>query len=701
MSKERNQVVFRAYLIYFGFVLIMLLVLYQTVMLQFYSKKSSVNPLDATIPVRTVPRVPRMGDILDANLLPLLTSVSYFDIHMDPTVVKQKLFDTDVNGLAEGLAKLYPTKSAREWENAIRSGRANGSRYLLIRKKATNAERKALRKLPIFKEGRMKGGIIDNEDTILRKKPNGNLLNRTLGYYKVVDGKVLNPGIEGAYIDYLRGETGAEVEQKISICWKKTGKILKEAVEGADVVSTIEKEIQEVAHSELNRQLIEMNAQSGSVIVMEVNTGYVRAIVNLSREKDGSFAENYNHAFGSIEAPGSTFKLASLMAALEDGKVKITDTVNAVGVYSFYGYKLSDSNHGRGYGIITLQEAFEKSSNVIAQVINTIYRKEPNLFMDRMDDFGLTKKLGIDLVGEAAPDFSRPGDSKWSPLSIPWMSIGYGIRQSPLQTLAFYNAVANNGKLLRPIFVQEIRRRGNVIKEFLPVVLNEKICSQETINILKSCLEGVMSKGTGSSLTSSQFKIAGKTGTTKLPGKDKQYLDESNSVYQASFVGYFPADKPKYSCIVVITDPKKEYYGARVSGTVFAEIANKVWASSLEYHPAINQNKLIVNDLPSVKKGNKKDLIQSLKTLGINFNVNFSSDWFVADTLNNKVNLKPFAIIKESIPNVIGLTAKDAVYLLESMGMVVRISGYGVVKTQSIQPGSIIFKGGLIQLQLK
>jgi len=321
--------------------------------------------------------------------------------------------------------------------------------------------------------------------------------------------------------------------------------------------------------------------------------------------------------------------------------------------------------------------------------------------MDRMDDFGLTKKLGIDLVGEAAPDFSRPGDSKWSPLSIPWMSIGYGIRQSPLQTLAFYNAVANNGKLLRPIFVKEIRRRGNVIKEYLPIVLNEKICSQKTINILKSCLEGVMSKGTGSSLTSSQFKIAGKTGTTKLPGKDKQYLDESNSVYQASFVGYFPADKPKYSCIVVITDPKKEYYGARVSGTVFAEIANKVWASSLEYHPAINQNKLIVKDLPSVKKGNKKDLIQSLKTLGINFNVNFSSDWFVSDTLNNKVNLKPFAIIKESIPNVIGLTAKDAVYLLESMGMVVRISGYGVVKTQSIQPGSIIFKGGLIQLQLK
>jgi len=701
VNKERNHVVFRAYLIYFGFVLIMLIVLYQLVQLQFNRNSAGFGAKDDVIPVRTVTRTPRMGDILDAHLLPLVTSVSYFDIHMDPTVVDQDIFDTQLSGLADGLNRLYPIKTSREYENYIRSGRANGIRYLLIRKKATNSERKELRKLPIFKEGRMKGGLIDNEDTIQRKKPNGNLLNRTLGYYKVVDGVPKKVGIEGAYYNYLKGETGAEIEQKISIGWRKTGKITKEAVEGADVVATIEKDIQEVAHSELEKQLKEMDAESGSVIVMEVNTGYVRAIVNLSREKNGGFAENFNRAFGYVEAPGSTFKLASLMAALEDGKVKITDKVNANGVYSFYGSKLSDSNHGMGYGTITLQEAFEKSSNVIAQVINSLYSKNPQRFMDRMDAFGITQKLGIDLEGEAAPDFSRPGDDKWSPLSIPWMAIGYGVRQSPMQTLAFYNAVANNGKLMRPIFVQSIQRRGVTIKSFLPIVLREKICSQNTIDILKNCLEGVMTRGTGTSLTSSQFKIAGKTGTTKLPGKDKQYLDESNSVYQASFVGYFPADKPKYSCIVVITDPKKEYYGARVSGTVFAEIANKVWASSLDYHQAINEQKSIIKDLPQVKYGHRSDLIKSLKALGIVFKLNFESDWLVADTLNQKVNLSQLKIEKGFIPNVIGMTAKDAVYLLESVGMVVRITGYGSVKQQSISAGNLVFKGGLIQLQLQ
>jgi len=701
VSKERSHVVFRAYLIYFGFVVIMLIVLYQIIQLQFNGKNTKFGEEDTVIPVRTVARTPRMGDILDAHLLPLLTSVSYFDIHMDPTVVKQEIFDNELGGLAEGLNRLYPIKTTREYENYIRSGRVNGSRYLLIRKKATNAERKALRKLPIFKEGRMKGGLIDNEDTITRKKPNGNLLNRTLGYYKVVDGVPLKVGIEGAYYNYLKGETGAEIEQKISIGWRKTGKITKEAIEGADVVATIEKDIQEVAHSELEKQLKEMDAESGSVIVMEVNTGYVRAIVNLSREKNGEFAENFNRAFGYVEAPGSTFKLASLMAALEDGKVKITDKVNANGVYSFYGSKLSDSNHGVGYGTITLQEAFEKSSNVIAQVINSLYSKNPQRFMDRMDAFGITQKLGIDLEGEAAPDFSRPGDAGWSPLSIPWMAIGYGVRQSPMQTLAFYNAVANNGNLMRPIFVQSIRRRGVTIKKFLPIVLRKNICSQKTIEILKKCLEGVMSRGTGSSLTSSQFKIAGKTGTTKLPGKDKQYLDESNSVYQASFVGYFPADKPKYSCIVVITDPKKEYYGARVSGTVFAEIANKVWASSLDYHQAINEKKPINKDLPHVKYGHRNDLIKSLKALGIVFKLNFDSDWLVADTLNKKVNLNQLKIAKGLVPNVIGMTAKDAVYLLENVGMIVRIRGYGSVKNQSISAGNLVFKGGLIQLQLQ
>ena len=700
MSKDKQSMVKRAYLIYFGFVLIMCVIIYKTFAIQFEGKKNMFDGVDTAIPVRHTDRIPRMGEILDANLLPLVTSVSFYDVHMDATVVDQKLFDEDLAGLAAGLHRLYPDKSAREYENSIRTARENGSRYLLIRKKVTNQERKNLNLLPIFCKGRMKGGIIDNTELIVRQKPNGNLLNRTLGYYKIVDGKEVKVGIEGAYIDYLKGEPGKEIEQKIATGWKRTGQITKEAVEGADVVSTIDKEIQEVAHSELENQLMTMEAASGCVIVMEVKTGYIKAIANLTREENGSFSESWNYAIGSPEVPGSTFKLASIMAALEDNKIGIQDKVNAFGVYQFNGGKLSDSNHGLGYGVITLQKAFEKSSNVIAAVINKLYRSEPEMFMKRLDDFGLLEPMGIDLEGEGAPQFHRPGETLWSPLSIPWMSIGYEYRQTPLQTLAFYNAVANNGKFLKPLFVQDIRRRGKVIKHFNPVVLKERIASQKTIDIMKRCLEGVMTVGTGSDLKSSQFKIAGKTGTAKLPGKDKRYADANHSVFQASFAGYFPADKPKYSCVVVITDPKTEYYGARVSGTVFAAVANKVWASSMEYHKAVNVKMPLSTNSPSVKTGNKKDLTLSMKLLNVRFQLNNEGVWLTTDTLKNTVHLNKMSTRKGYVPNVIGMTAKDAVFLLEKSGLVVRIKGYGKVRKQSMAAGELAFKGGVVIIEL-
>ena len=709
MSKASKHLIFRAYLIYFGFVAAMLVVLYYTVSLQFANKKNGEASL-GSIKVRTVDRTPRMGEILDANLLPLVTSVAYYNIYMDPTVVNQKMFDAEVSALAEGLGKINPIKTAREWENQIRAARLKGSRYLIIKKLATNTERNQFRKLPIFSEGRMKGGIIDNEIIINRKKPNGDLLGRTLGYRKIIDGKVVECGIEGAFYDFLKGEVGAEVEQKISSGWRKTGQILKDAVEGADVVSTIDKEIQEVAHSELEKQLKEMDARSGSVIVMDVKTGYVRAIVNLSKNANGLFSENFNDAFGSLESPGSTFKLASLMAALEDKKITINEKINAKGVYLIHGAKLSDSNHGMGYGEITIQQAFEKSSNVIAVLMDRIYKNDPEKLMARLDAFGITKPLGIALTGEAPPDIPRPGDSRWSPLSIPWMSIGYGIRQTPLQTLAFYNAVANNGKLLRPQFVQEIIRRGESIKKFNPIVLNEQICSKETIAILKACLEGVMTQGTGSALSKPeigsgyqcpQFKIGGKTGTTKLLGKNNEYLDEDNSVYQASFVGYFPADKPQYSCIVVITDPKKEYYGAKVAGRVFVEIANKVWASSFDYHQAINAIKPTKLAPPVVKPGSKDDVINALKSLGLTYTQSQTGDWLSSITTESSIDFSTYLTYDGFVPNVIGMGAKDAVYLLESKGLIVQIFGHGAVFHQSINPNTKLFKGGLIQLQLK
>ncbi len=702
MSKDtKNFLYYRAYLVYFAFVGLMLLVLYKTVSLQFEGRKNIFDSEDEKLPVRTVSRFPRMGDILDRNMIPLVTSVTYYDVHMDPTVVDQKLFDEEVSELAQGLNSMYPKKTAREYENDIRKARANGSRYLLIQKHVTNEERKKLNKLPIFRKGRMKGGIIDTDENIQRQFPNGNMLRRTLGYYKNDGDEELKVGIEGAFYNYLKGEEGKEIEHKISTGWKKTGQITKEAVEGADVITSLDKDIQEFAHSELEKQLRDMKAEHGCVIVMDVKTGFVRAMANLDRTEKGTFIEGFNHAIGTREVPGSTFKLASLMAALEDGKINIMDKVDAFGSYVFPGKTLTDSNHGIGYGRITIKHSFEKSSNVIAQIIYRAYRREPERFLARIEQFGLTEPLGIDLQGEPAPNVPRPGKPGWWALSIPMMAIGYDFQQTPLQTLAFYNAVANNGKLVRPQFVEEIRRSGQTIKKFEPVVLREKICSQSTLDIMKECLKGVMTDGTGTALKSIEFKIAGKTGTAKLVGDNKQYNDEKNSSYQASFVGYFPADDPIYSCIVVISKPKVAYYGAAVSGTVFAAIANKVYASTLKYHDAINEGKQKSSELPFVKSGNKRDITSVLKQLNVRYQLNYEGEWLNTDTLKGSVHLNRKLVDKNKVPNVYGMTAKDAIYLLESRGLVVRLKGYGKVINQSILAGTDITNGQLIKIELK
>lgn len=703
MSKDlgKKYLYQRAYAIYFTFVLLILVVLYSTLKLQLEGRSSLFANVDEKLPVKIAKRIPRMGEILDMNGIPLVTSVTFYDIHMDPTVVDQKVFDAELAELAAGLHRLYPDKSAREYENEIRRARENKSRYLLIRKRVTNDERKRLNNLPIFKLGQMKGGIIDNEETILRKKPYGNLLSRTLGYYRK-DKEELKVGIEGAFYSYLKGEEGEELEQRISSGWKKTGKIIKDAVEGADVITSIDKEIQEVAHSELEKQMLYMDAEEGCVVVMDVKTGFVRAISNLSKQKNGAYSETYNFAIGHAEVPGSTYKLASIMAGLEDGKFKITDKVNAGGSYSIAGGKLSDSNHGMGYGTISIKKAFEKSSNVIAQIMYRAYRSEPQKFLDRLAEFGLTEKLGIDIEGEKTPFVPRPGTTGWSAMSIPWMSIGYELKQSPIQTLAFYNAVANNGTLVRPQFVQQIKRSGRVIKTFKPVVLRDQICSKSTLEIMKSCLEGVMTNGTGKDLKSSFFTIAGKTGTAKLLGDNKQFNDEKMSFYQASFVGYFPANKPIYSCIVVISKPRREYYGARVSGTVFAEIANKVYASALQYHRAVNSKRATKStELPVLKAGSNRDITDILKNFNLRYQLNNDTEWLQSDTLKGSIHLNRKTIYKKQVPDVRGMTAKDAVYLLENAGLIVRLSGKGRVKSQSVNPGNPLVKGQLIKITLQ
>lgn len=681
----------------------MLVVIFKTVSIQFEDGRpvflTSTDGKEK-MPTRTVKRAPRRGQILDINYMPLVTSVSYFDIHMDPTVVKEEIFDKEVSLLSVELAKMYPVKTAREYERYIREGRARKSRYLLIHQKATNEERKALRELPIFKLGRLKGGLIDNEETIIRKRPHGELMKRTLGYVLEDETGIVRVGIEGAYDEYLKGVEGEEIEQKISTGWKKIGPVTKEAVQGANVVTTIDKEIQDVAHTELLRQLKNQDAKNGCVIVMDVKTGYVKAIVNLRRDKNGDYNEAYNQALGTKEVPGSTFKLASLMALLEDGKVKLSDKVNAVGVYKFYHLKLEDSNHGYGYGTITVQQAFEKSSNVFAKIVNDAYRNEPQTFIDRLKSFGLADSLGVDLAGEPKPTMHVPGSKNWSGVSLPWMAIGYEYLQTPLQTLAFYNAVANNGTLVRPQFVKEIRQGNQVVKTFPPYVIKDKICSDKTLKALQLCLDGVVKRGTGSALKSAFFDIAGKTGTAVVLNDDLKYGDKGEKKYQASFAGYFPADNPIYSCIVVVSAPSKDIYGATVSGTVFTAIANKVYASTLKYHKPVNDNSQRKEELPISKDGNRFDLFTSYRLLGIPFESTTSAPWINTNSSGKQIEASKRYVGKKTVPNVKGMTAKDAVFLIEETGMSARIKGYGRVVHQSIVAGTVAQNGVVVELTL-
>lgn len=686
-----KTIYWRAYLIYFSFVAIMLVVVVKTVMLQFENRSEEFTTNDGIqekMPTRTVKRIPRRGEILDASYNPMVTSVSFYDIHMDPTVVDRKLFDEGINELAQGLSEMYPTRSASEWERYIRSGRSSKNRYLLIKRRATIEEKKQLAALPIFNKGRLKGGLIDSEETIVRKRPHGELLKRTLGYYRPKEGRIgeLWVGIEGAFNDYLAGEYGEEIEQKYGNGWKKTGQIIRESVEGANVVTSIDLEIQEVAHTELERQLRNQEAKHGSVIVMDVKTGFVKAIVSLTKANDGNYYEIFNHAIGTKEVPGSTFKLASLMALLEDGKVNITDEVNASGEYHFFDRVMKD--HNGGYGKITIQQAFEKSSNVFTKIVYNAYKGNSEAFVNRLRSFGLADSLGLDIKGEVKPTMYYPKHPNWSGISLPWMSVGYEVQQTPMQTLAFYNAVANNGKYVKPQFVQEVRRGQEVVKKFEPIVLREQICKESTLKTVKMCLEGVMTNGTGRSLKSSFFTTAGKTGTARVLNADNTYGEKGNYKYQASFVGYFPADEPMYSCIVVISEPKSEIYGARVSGTVFAAIANKVYASSLKYHEAINEKNRRLEEAPVSRDGNKVDLEKVLRSFRIPHTIHNDGEWLSTTKQEKSVDLEPRYIGEKTVPNVVGMTAKDAVFLIEKTGMKVKLIGYGAVVSQSIPAGT-------------
>lgn len=633
----------------------------------------------------------------------LATSIPIYEVRMDPNTdaLTDEIFYQDVDRLARGLAHVLPNRNATQWKNRLKKARKDGQRFHLIARNIKYDKLQELETLPIFDRGRYRGGFIAIQQN-KRERPFRHLAARTIGY----DRNGANPvGLEGAYRNQLRGVDGSQLMQKISggvwMPLKDENEV--EPQDGSDLHTTIDINIQDVAEQALMEQLVKQGADHGCVVLMEVQTGHVKAIANLSKGEDESYYEHYNYAVGESTEPGSTFKLASLIAALEDGLVDLDDTVDTEdGTHKFYDEVMRDSHEG-GYGVITLQRAIEVSSNVgISKVMDRIYGRKPREFIDRLYSMNLASPLKLEIYGEGKPEIKTPDAEDWSGISVPWMSIGYEVRLTPMQILAFYNAIANDGVMVKPLLVKNIKQRGKVIREFDPVVLNSSICKKSTVDKVKKALEGVVERGTAMNLRNANYKIAGKTGTAQIANDKYGYKYESKVSHQASFVGYFPAEAPKYTCIVVVNAPSKNvYYGNLVAGPIFKEIADKVYATKIEIHDALAANENTVNRMPYSKNGYRKDLKNVFASLNVPVNDKSpDADFVVSQVQDEKVALEVRRIKKGLVPNVLGMGARDAIHILENHGVKVKLEGRGVVTEQSLNPGDKLSGNDFITLRL-
>jgi len=472
---------------------------------------------------------------------------------------------------------------------------------------------------------------------------------------------------------------------------------------GSDIHATIDINLQDVADHALEAQLRKHGAQHGCVIVMEVSTGYVKAISNLTRRSDSTYVEDLNYAIAQATEPGSTFKLPALMVGLEDGLIKPTDSVDTKdGKVRYYDRIMRDSHEG-GHGRITVQRALELSSNTgISQVVHKAFKDDPQRFIDGLKRMGLHEPLGVKIPGEAIPTLRGPGEKGWSGVSLPWMSIGYETALTPLQILAFYNAVANDGRLMQPQFVSKVMRGGKLVHEEKPKVLNPRICSPQTLAIAQEMLKGVVDSGTAVNLKGAHFSIAGKTGTAQI-SRDGSYK-QNGIAYQASFVGYFPADAPKYSCIVVVNGPTTSgYYGNVVAGPIFKEIADKIYSNRLELQQEVQLAEVQERSIPVSMSGHTADLRMAFSSLGVPLSDQAEGEWTTTQATDSTVVLHSRGIPIDHIdmvPNVLGMGLKDAIYILEDRGYRVRIEGAGMVKRQSVPPGSRASRGSTIVIQL-
>ncbi len=617
------------------------------------------------------------GNIYAADGNILATSIPIFEIRFDAASphISNKLFNDSVSHLAYYLSKIFGDRTNWGYKQYLINARKTGNRYLAIQKNVTYDQLSSLKDFPIFNRGNIKGGLIA-ERQIKREYPFGILAKRTIGYARVNKKDSILVGLEGYFDDYLRGMPGRQLRQRMANkAWRPVySENDIEPKNGQDVITTIDTYLQDVAENALMKQLISHNAEKGTVVLMEVKTGEIKAIANLvHNKKDNTYTETYNLAVGEAFEPGSTFKIASLMIAMEDGTLSKTDSVEiGDGWTMFHGKTMKDSHLIDADGWLTPEECLVFSSNVgVSKIIYDNYTGREWDFYNGLKAMFPLEATGIEIHGEPAPGLKNPDNRHWSKVTLPWMSIGYEMTVTPLQMLTFYNAIANNGTMVKPQLVKYIGEAGRMKEEFEPEILKKSLCSESTLALARQYLEGVVEYGTATNIKNDIYKIAGKTGTAKV-NENGVYIPK----YNASFAGYFPASNPKYSCIVVIYRPNEgHYYATQVAAPVFKEIADIVYANEIDIHP---ENTPEIHEMTAASTYIPK--------------VDFESD--------SSSSFKDF-ITRKTIPNVRGMGAKDAIYMLENMGLVVRVKGRGLVKKQSLDPGYVFRKGDHIYLNLE
>jgi cell division protein FtsI (penicillin-binding protein 3) len=696
----RANILIRVYLAFGLIVLLAVAVLIRLCDVQFV-EGSKWRAMADSLSTKYINIEPARGNIYSNDGSLLATSVPEYELRMDMYaggIAENEVFYAKVDSLAIKMSQFFKDKTPKDYARIFRRARQDSVRYLLLKRKVNYQDLKVVRSFPLFNIGKYTGGLIAIQQN-KRILPFQFLAKRTIGYKNAnVDNGV---GLEGAYGKYINGESGKRLVQRTAGgIWMPVNEDAEIASkEGADIISTIDINMQDLAQSALEKQLIASDAHHGTVILMEVATGEIRAIANYTKVAKGEYKEIFNYAIAGNQDPGSTFKVASYMALLEDGLVDTNTMVNT-GSYQVPGKLIKDS-HG-SIGVVTVKKAFTESSNAaIAQLVNTNYRNDQAKFTDHLYDWHLNEKLELQIPGEAQPVVKNPKNKSWNKnLTLPQMAYGYEMQLTPLKMLTFYNAIANNGKLIAPIFVKEIRKLGNPIEQFKARVINDQIASEETIGKMQNLLESVFTDGTGKSLASKYFKFAGKTGTAQVADGNRGY--RAKRQYQSSFCGYFPADNPKYSLIVVINDPKGAYYAAAVAGPPFKEIADRIYASDMSLSKNYKEEHLVGNTTaPEAKAGKSKAVKTVYQSLGIKTLYAAKGDYFNSIDTSNGLVYQEYSSVKGIMPNVNGMGLKDALYLLGNAGLKTAVLGSGKVVKQSIEPGSKISKGLGVQIELK